>query len=202
MFTINIYLRFALIGLLLIGGTILAFFTGFWYAFPILLIGLGLVISYILLGTIQSAAKFMQDSDFDNVEKRLKLTLKPNWLYSTNRAYFYMMQGSLAQFKRQPEEAEKWFHKAESVKLPTDNEKAMIQLQLANLAAQKEKWNQARVHFRNAKQLKITDENLKDQLRQFEKALSNRGQIKAARQGGRGGAAMRPGGKRRRPKMR
>jgi disulfide bond formation protein DsbB len=88
MFTINIYLRFALIGLLLIGGTILAFFTGFWYAFPILLIGLGLVISYILLGTIQSAAKFMQDSDFDNVEKRLKLTLKPNWLYSTNRAYF------------------------------------------------------------------------------------------------------------------
>ena len=35
MFTINIYLRFALIFITLVGGVILAFLFGFWYAFPI-----------------------------------------------------------------------------------------------------------------------------------------------------------------------
>ena len=40
MFTINIYLKLALIGVLLVGGLILAFTVSFWYALPILLIGL------------------------------------------------------------------------------------------------------------------------------------------------------------------
>ena len=43
MFTINIYLRFALIALLLIGGTLMAIFIGFWYSFPFLLAGVGLL---------------------------------------------------------------------------------------------------------------------------------------------------------------
>lgn len=201
MFTINIYLKFALIALFLGGGVVLAFLFGFWYAFPLLLIGLLLLVSYLMLGTVQSAAAFMQTSDFINTEKRLNLTLTPKLLYSTNRAYYFMMKGSIAQFNRNNEEAEMWLKKAENIKVPTENEKAMIQLQLANLAAQKQKWNQAKIHFRNAKQMKVTEETIKDQLRQFEKVLNNRGQMKAAGMAGKGGQAIRPGGKRRRPRM-
>ena len=202
MFKINIYLKFALIAVFLGGGIVLAVLFGFWYAFPLLLIGLGLVASYLLLGTIQSAADFMQRQDFINTEKRLALTLSPRLLYVSNRAYYYMMKGGIAQFKKQPDEAEMWLKKAESIKLPTDNEKAMVQLQLANLAAQRQKWNQAKLHFRNAKQAKVTEDAIKMQLREFEKVLSNRGQMKQANLGGKRGQAMRPGGKRRRPKMR
>ena len=87
MYTINIYLKFALIALFLIGGTVLAFTAGFWYALPLILIGLVFLASYIFLGTIQSAAQMMQTMDLDGCEKRLALTLKPEWLYVTNRAY-------------------------------------------------------------------------------------------------------------------
>ena len=203
MFSINIYLRFALVALCLIGGTVLAFQFGFWYAFPFLLVGVFLLVGYVLLGTVQSAALFMQNTDFDGVEKRLNLTLSPRLLYSTNRAYYYMMKGSIAQYRQQVDEAEMWLQKAEKIDVPTDNEKAMVQLQLANIAATKQKWNQAKIYFRNAKQCKVTDANVKEQIRQFEKALNNRGQLKAAQMGGKQGqAALRQGGKRRRPNLR
>jgi len=198
MFTINIYLKFALIAVGLIGGIALWATMGIWYGIWFVIAGLALLASYIFLGTVQSGAMLMQNADFDAAENRLNLTLKPGWLYATNRAYFYMIKGSIALARKDTEEGEMWLKKAEEVDVPTDNEKAMLQLQLANIAASKGKWKQAERHFRTAKKCKITEPNVKEQLKEFEKAFSNRGQMKQA---GRGGT-MRPGGKRRRPKMR
>lgn len=200
MFTINIYLKFALIAVGLIGGIALWATMGIWYGIWFVLVGLGLLASYIFLGTVQSGAQLMQSADFEAAEKRLDMTLKPAWLYATNRAYFYMIKGSIALAQKDTEQGEMWLKKAEEVNVPTDNEKAMLQLQLANIAASKGKWKQAERHFRTAKQCKITEPNVKEQFKQFEKAFSNRGQMKHASRGG--GGAMRPGGKRRRPKMR
>ena len=65
MFTINIYLKLALIAVCLVGGTVLAFAYGFWYALPFFIIGLGLLASYILLvfyrvfGIVANIALFM-----------------------------------------------------------------------------------------------------------------------------------------------
>jgi tetratricopeptide (TPR) repeat protein len=200
MFTINIYLRFALIALFLGGGIALAFLYGFWYSFPLLLIGLILLIGYILFGTVQSAAELMQSADFDKSEQRLNLTLNPRWLYSTNRAYYFMIKGSIAMARKDIDESEKWLRKAKEINVPTDNEKAMLELQMANIMASRNKWKQAKLHFRNAKKLHITEPTIKEQLNQFEKALTNRGQLKAA---GRMGQGMQQrSGKRRRPKMR
>ncbi|MCB0551149.1 MAG: hypothetical protein KDD19_26500 [Phaeodactylibacter sp.] len=201
MLTINIYLKFALIAIGLIGGVALWIAFGVWYGIWFVIMGIAMLLSYIFLGTVQSAAVLMQNSDFDGSEKRLNLTLKPGWLYATNRAYFYMIKGSIALARKDVEEGEKWLRKAEEVEVPTDNEKAMLQLQLANIAASKGKWKQAEQHYRIAKQCKITEPNVKEQFKQFEKAFSNRGQIKHTQMGGKG-AAMRPGGKRRRPKIR
>lgn len=206
MMTINIYLRFALIGVCLIGGTALAVFVGFWYAFPVLLAGLVLLIGYILLGTVQSAALIMQNNtDFIGAEQRLNLTLNPKWLYVTNRAYYYLMKGTIAQGLGNMQEAEEWLKQAQTLKLPTDNEKAAVQLQMAGIAAQKEKWNQVKMYLKNIKELNITEASLKEQAKQFEKAVKDRGQLQAARRMGmmpKGGMPMKPGGKRRRPKMR
>ena len=201
MFTVNIYLKFALIALCLIGGTALAFSVSFWYALPILLIGLGLLASYILLGTVQSSAMLMQKMDFAACEKRLGLTYKPEWLYKTNRAYFFLIKGSIAMNTHRTDEAQQWFDKALKLDLPSDNEKAMVRLQLANISANKGNWKAAQNYARELKGLKVTEEQLKEQIAQFDKAIKNRGQMKAARHGNRG-QVMRPGGKRRRPKMR
>ncbi|MEZ4933774.1 MAG: hypothetical protein R2788_16835 [Saprospiraceae bacterium] len=205
MFTINIYLRFALIALFLIGGTIMAIFLGFWYAFPFLLVGVGLLIGYFLLGTVQSAAQLMQNTDYLGAEQRLNLTWKPNWLYVSNRAYYYIMKGTIAQGLGKNEEAEKYLKYAQTLELPTDNEKAAVQLQLAGAAAQKERWNQVKLYLKEIKALNVTEPTLKDQVKQFEKAVKDRGQLNAARRMGqmpKGGMPMKPGGKRRRPKMR
>lgn len=203
MFSINIYLRFALIALFIGFGILAAFLPslGFWWGFPFLLAGLVLLGGYLLLGTVQSAALLLQSTDFDAAEKRLNLTFFPNLLYVTNRAYYYILKGTIASARRDSEEAEIWLKKAQSMKLPTDNEKAMIELQLANIAASKGRWQQAQNAFRTIKTLKITDVNIKEQIKQFEKALQQRGQMKAAGMHG-NNMPIKPGGKRRRPKMR
>ena len=205
MFTINIYLRFALIALFLIGGIVATPFLGFAWSWIPILLGLILLLGYIFLGTIQSSAALMQGGDLLATEKRLDLTLKPNWLYATNRAYYYLLKGTIAQGLGRMDEAEALLKKAESIDLPTDNEKAAVQLQMAGIAAQKERWNQVKLYLKNIKSLSVTEQNLKDQVKQFERAVKERGQLKAARRMGmmpKGGMPMKPGGKRRRPKMR
>ena len=61
---------------------------------------------------------------------------------------------------------------------------------------------QAQLHLNKLKGLSITEPQLKDQVKQFEKAMKNRGVAKAAGRAGINPMRMNPGGKRRRPKMR
>jgi tetratricopeptide (TPR) repeat protein len=204
MFSINIYLRFALIAAFLGFGIVAAFLPkvlGFWWGFPFLLVGIALLVGYFLLGTVQSAALLLQTSDMDGAEKRLNLTFFPNLLYVTNRAYYYILKGTIASGRQDHEAAEEYLKKAQGMKLPTDNERAMIELQLANIAATKGRWQQAQLALRNIKTLKVTDANIKEQLKQFEKVMQQRGQMKSAGISG-NNVPMKPGGKRRRPKMR
>jgi len=184
MFTINIYLKFAIIAVSLIAAIVLTATVTFWYALPFYLIFLGFLASYILLGTIQSAAQIMETQDFEATEQRLNLTWKPRFLYVTNRAFFFIIKGSLLMNSNRLDEAEELFNQAASLKLPSETERAMVLLQLANINATKNKWSKARSLFYQAKKLKVTEPNLKAQMKQFEKALTNRGQLKHARQGG------------------
>lgn len=205
MFKINIYLKFALIALCLVGGVILTVLFGFWYAFVFLLIGLGLLASYFLLGTVQSAAEFIQLQDFAGAEQRLNLTIFPKLLYVTNRAIFYLLKGSIEMSKQNTKEAEGFFNIALELELPSDNEKAMVILQLANINAQRNNWTGAKVQFAQVKKLKITEPMIKEQIDYFEKAINSRGQASVARSMGKQGMQMMQGGmggKRRRPKMR
>ncbi len=181
MFSINIYLRFALIGILLVGGIVLAIFTNFWYASPLILLGIILLVGYFIFGTIQSAATLMQAGDMDAADERLKLTLKPEWLFGPNKAMYYMIKGTIALNKKDISAGEEWFKKAEQIKMPSDNETAMIQVQLAALNASRRKWNQANVHVKNAKKLKITNQEIKGQLLQVEQMVKTKGQSHAVR---------------------
>lgn len=205
MFKINIYLKFALIAIFLGGGIILAFMYGVGYSIPLILIGLILLASYILLGTVQSASEMVQVEDFAGADKRLDLTLKPKWLYVTNRAFYYIIKGTIAAQLGNNDKAEQLFQTALGLKLPSDNEKAMVLMQLASINASRSKWKQTEGYYRELKKLHVTEPAIKAQLAEFEKAMSQRGQAKAAQRQGvgrKGSQMMRPGGKRRRPKMR
>ena len=204
MVNLNIYVLLGGMAACLLGGILLAIFVGFWYSFPFLLIGIILLIVYILFGSVNSAAKHIQTGDFVTAEKKLGLTLKPDWLYVTQRAFYYIMQGSISMNNKDSKTAEEHFDKALKMDLPSDNEKGMVLLQLANINATKGKWNTAKKYYREIKQLKITESQIKEQVDQFGKALSQSGQIKPGNTMGRGAQIMQGGGKskRRRPKMR
>jgi tetratricopeptide (TPR) repeat protein len=198
MFTINYKLKIAAIILGIGGGLAMIFSLGFWYGFPFLLTGIGFLVSYLLLGTVQSAAQLLEKTRFEEAEERLRWTFKPGWLYVTNRAFYYIMKGSIAVNLNRPEEAEAHFEKAKDLKLPSDNERALVYLQLANIKANQGKWTQAKSYFHQVKKYNISEGMLKDQIKQFEKALNQSGNQVHLRSG----QSMQPGGKRRRPKMR
>jgi len=198
MISVNIYLRFVIIISSLVIGVGLNIAYGFWYAFVFYLVFIFFLIGYFLLGTIQSAAMKMQAMDFIGAEERLKLTFFPRLLYSANRAYFYMIKGTIALNQKDNDTAEMWLEKAQSTGLASDNEKAMVLLQLANLHASRNRWPQASNLMKQIKELKITESAIKDQVKQFEKALNNRGLLKP----GNRGMMSQMGGKRRRPPSR
>lgn len=206
MFKINIYLKFALIAVFLGGGILLASIYGLGYSWILILIGLIILASYFLLGTIQSAAEFIQLQDFDGAEKRLGLTKFPRLLYVTNRAIYYVLKGTIAAQKGDTNTAEELFKTALSMNLPSDNEKAMVLLQMAGIHAKRNNWNGAKTYLNQAKKLNITEPMIKGQFDEFDKALNSRGQMNVARSMGKEGMQMMKNGgygsKRKRPKMR
>jgi len=202
---LNIYILLGLTAFFLLSGIVSAFVFGFWWAFPLLLVGIILLVIYILFGSVNSAAKHIQTEEFEEADKKLALTFKPEWLYVTQRAFYYIMKGSIAMHRKDMTEAEELFDKALAMDLPSDNEKGMLLLQLANINGSKGKWRAAKNYVREAKKLKLTEEAIKAQLLQIEKAVGQSGQIKAARSMGKQGMGMISQGgksKRRRPKSR
>ena len=200
---INIYLRFALIGLFIVGGLILSFIKGFgfWYAFPLILIGLVLLAGYILLGTTQSAALMMQSgAATDAVRDRLKMTFFPQWLYKPLRAQYYLLFGTLAGQDKNYEQAETYFTTAQKIGLSSDDEKAMVLMSLANFRLMKKNWAAAENYLRQVKALNVTMPQLKEQIVEFDKAMKQRGQAEAMMRPGMQG--FRPSSKRTRPKSR
>ena len=200
---INIFLRFALIGLFIVGGIILSFVKGFgfWYAFPLILIGLVLLAGYILLGTTQSAALMMQSgASTDAVRERLKLTYFPQWLYTPLRAQYYLLLGTLAGQDKNYEQAETYFTTAQKIGLSSDDEKAMVLMSLANFRLMKKNWAAAENYLRQVKALNVTMPQLKEQIVEFDKAMKQRGQAEAMMRPGMQG--FRPSSKRTRPKSR
>ena len=203
MFIIPPYVRFALIAVCLLVGIGLAIGPGFWYGFPFLLAGLILLGGYIFLGTVGPAAKRAQVQDFDGAEKLLNLTLKPEWLYSANRAFYYMMKGTIALSRKDLNAGEMWLKKAESIDIPTPNERAMLHLQLAQIEANRKNFTAAKQYLKKAKDANVKVPQIAEQIAYLDTALKQSGQMKAAqRMGKQGHQMMQRGGKRRRPKGR
>ncbi len=203
MFTIPPYVRFALIALCLIGGIALWASLGVWYGIFFVITGIILFVGYVLLGTVAPAAKAIQVQDFDGAEKMLNLTLKPEWLYSANRAFYYMMKGNIALARKDINGGEVWLRKAEQIDIPTPTEKATLHFQLAQIEYQRKNFSAAKKYLAKAKEANIKIPQIREQIDMMDQALKQSGQVKAAqRMGKQGHGMMARGNKRRRPKNR
>lgn len=204
MFIINIYLRFALIAIGILGGIALWAVWGFWYGFPFLLIGLFLLAGYLMLGTILSANQLISQSRLDEAEARLKLTFFPKIMLKGYKGVYYMTHSAVAMQRKDLNSAETWIKQAMAAGLPSDNERAAALLQMSMIAASKNNRQSAINHFNEIKKLNVTEPMIKAQIKEFEKQLKQLQQAMnpsmMAMMAGRGG--FRPGGKRPKPKAR
>ena len=200
MFLINIYLRIALMAGTILGGIALWAAYGTWYGLPFILIGLTLLVGYFILGTVQSSAQMIQAQDFEAAEKRLNMTIMPNWLYGPIRSTYFILKRTFAQQKKDFGEAEKWLNQANQQPMNSDDERAMVLIQLAGIEANKQKWPAVQKYLKELEGLKIKEPQIKEQVTEFQKAFKNRGMMKKA--GQMKGGLRQPGGKKRRPKMR
>jgi hypothetical protein len=203
MFTINIYLRFALIaaGLLLGIGLWMAY--GFWYGFPFLLAGIILLAGYFLLGTVLSSFQLIQAQEFDAAEKQLALTKFPNLLLFMMRSQFYMAKSTLAMQRKDFSAAEGLTNQALSTGFSSDDEKAIAFLQLAGMVANKGNILKAQSYMADIKKLNIKEPQVKEQIKFFEQQLKIATQNKAQSQQFMGMQnGFRPGSKKPRPKVR
>ena len=202
MIKINIYLRFAIIALCLVVGTILSIFVSFWYALPLFLVAVGLFVGYVLLGTVPSAAELVQVQQIDAASERLDLTKFPNLLLKPIRANYHMIRGMIAQVRKDSDLAEQHLLTADALDVG-DNERAMIKLQLASIAGQRNNVNKAKGLIRETKTLNITEAAIREQVAQFEAQLKQYGAARSQQmQHGRRGGLQAGKSKRRRPKMR
>lgn len=161
----------------------LAFTVGFWYALPLIIVGLVFLASYFLFGTIQSASELLQVQQIEAAEKRLALTASPKFLLKLNRGYYYMIKGGIAVQKNDVAEAEEMFTEAQNHNLQTDNDKAMVWLNLASINIQKRKFQQAISYQRQLKKLTITEPMIKEQIKELDKAIKARGHRQVQRRG-------------------
>jgi hypothetical protein len=203
MFTINIYVKFALIAVLLLGGIGLSFVYGIGYTWIMILAGLILLASYFILGTINSTGAKFQAMDIAGAEKQLALTYFPNLLYGPIKGIYYLLKGSIAAQKKDNKAAEESLTYALTLDMPSDNEKAMIYMQLVGIHMGKQNWPGAQAYLSQLKKLNITERMIKDQIGEMDKAMASRGNINLARSMGKAGmqqmARMGGGSKKRRP---
>ncbi|MBL7805811.1 MAG: hypothetical protein JNL02_18855 [Saprospiraceae bacterium] len=202
MFTINVYLRLALIAGGFAAGAILWAAYGFWYGFPFLLIAIVLLIGYLLLGTILSTNQLLSKMQLEEAEKRLKLTLFPGLLLMGYKGVYYMTHGALAMQKKDMNGAENWLKKALASGLPSDNERGAAMLQLAVVYGSKGNRQSAINQIAEIKKLNITEPMLREQIKDMEKQLKMMQQSMNPSMVGMMAKGFRPGSKRRQPRVR
>ena len=203
MFTINIYLRLALIVGGILGGIALWASFGFWYGFPFLFVGIILLAGYLMLGTILSTNQLLSQQRLDEAEARLKLTLSPKLLLVGYKGVYYMTMGAIYMQKKDLNTAETWIRKSLDAGLPSDNERAAAWLQLVMISAGKNNIKAAQNHFTEVKKLNVTEPMLKEQIKEVDKQMKQAGQsMNPSMMAMMGGKGFRPGSKRRQPKVR
>ncbi|MBK9211868.1 MAG: hypothetical protein IPO14_02620 [Saprospiraceae bacterium] len=198
MFLIPIIWRFVLIAVCFIAGIGLNVAYGFWYGFPFYLFGIFLAVGYVLMGTLQSAAMKLQEGDYKGAEKQLAYTYFPKALLKPFRSNFYMLKSAIAMQNKDTATANKYMALAEQTGFQSDDERAISYLQQAGTAVNTGNWVKAQTMLKNLKSLDVKEDMVKQQIKQVELAIRNKGNYTAANRA----QAAKMGSKRRRPPQR
>ncbi len=144
-------------------GAIVAILAGYaalqgWYELSAVggLITAYMVWSYFRQGTVALASKAFHQKDYPTAERLLDQIKDPDKLARSRRGYYEFIYGNIELKRGNTLKAERHFQIASLFPLRSENDKALVLVQLANLNLAKREFEKAGVYAAKAKELKIS----------------------------------------------
>src|SRR5678816_934297 len=179
--------------LLLVAGGLANYFSGFWPAFTLYLVGIILVAGHFFFGPLRLIQEYLEAGDIEGAEKVLASIKFPGLLYKPIRSVYYTLKGNVAMMKQDFEGAEKMMKKGLDLGMPMKEAEGASMLQMGMLAMQKNDLRQAESYIRQALRKGLPDkENEAAAYLQMCSIMMNKREFRAAKDFFRKSKALKP----------
>lgn len=177
----------------LVLGGVTNYFSGFWPAFPLYLIGIILIAGHFFFGPLRLIQEYMEKGDMDGAQKILNSIKYPNLLYKPIRSVYYTLKGNVAMMNQDFDTAEKNMKKGLDLGMPMKEAEGASLLQMGMLAMQKNDIKGAESYIRNALRKGLPDkENAAAANLQMCSIMMNKREFRAAKDFFRRAKAQKP----------
>src|SRR5215204_3784759 len=180
----NLLIKYRLqlgIALIAIGG-LTNYFSGFWPAFPLYLVGVILVFGHFFFGPLRLIQEYLESGDMEGAERILNTIKFPGLLYKPIRSAYYTLKGNIAMMKQDFDGAEKMMKKGLDLGMPMKEAEGASMLQMGMLHMQKNDLKQAESYIRGALRKGLPDkENEAAAYLQMCSIMMNKREFRAAK---------------------
>jgi tetratricopeptide (TPR) repeat protein len=191
----NVLIKYRLyIGIfLLLAGGVTNYYSSFWPAFPLYLVGFILIAGHFFFGPLRLIQEYLEAGDIEGADKILNTVKFPGLLYKPIRSVFYTLKGNVAMMKQDFDTAEKHMKKGLDLGMPMKEAEGASLLQMGMLSMQKNDLKQAESYIRQALRKGLPDkENEAAAYLQMCSLMMNKREFRAAKDYFRKSKALKP----------
>src|SRR5215218_529732 len=178
---------------LLILGGVTNYYSGFWPAFPLYLIGVILIAGHFFFGPLRLIQEHMESGNMEAAQQVLNSIKYPNLLYKPIRSVYYTLKGNVAMMNQDFDTAERSMKKGLDLGMPMKEAEGASLLQMGMLAMQKNDLKGAESYIRSALRKGLPDkENQAAANLQMCSLMINKREFRAAKDFFRRAKALKP----------
>lgn len=164
-------IRLVLVLLFLILGVVLHIYTGIESAWYLYLASFLLLITHFLFGNIWAAYGQLRKGNINEADQMVNSIKRPQWLLKQHRAYYFFIKGMIALQRKLLDQSEQHLQQALELGLRTNNDKALVSLNLAHINYTQNKRDAALQFLEKAKSFDSNDLLIKEHIGKLEQAL-------------------------------
>jgi tetratricopeptide (TPR) repeat protein len=178
---------------MLVLGIVTNYYSSFWPAFPLYLIGVILIAGHFFFGPLRLIQEYMEKGDMEGAQKVLNSIKYPNLLYKPIRSVYYTLKGNVAMMNQDFDTAERSMKKGLDLGMPMKEAEGASLLQMGMLAMQKNDLKGAESYIRSALRKGLPDkENAAAANLQMCSLMINKREFRAAKDFFRRAKALKP----------
>lgn len=166
--------RFLLILTFIILGVLLHVKQGISSAWYLYVAAAILLITHFIFGNVWSAFSMLKKGNMAQAETMIDEIKRPDLLLKGHRAYYHFIKGIISLQDKEFENGEQHLKSALDLGLRTDNDRALVHLNLAHICLAQKRPKDARQYVDAAKDIPYNDLMLKDKIKEMDQALNTR----------------------------